>query len=79
MARDAQRLQGGEVRQAVTRQVGRRARSKESAIDGPKPARKLIGHFGADADVDDIVDAILATVPANERPAEDRENRPSKA
>jgi hypothetical protein len=41
----------------------------------PTPARKLVGYVAADADVDDVVDAILATVPANERPPEDRENR----
>lgn len=41
-----------------------------------EPAKRvLIGHFSADTDVDDIVDAILASVPPDERPAEDRPNR----
>ena len=41
-----------------------------------KPSeRVLIGHFSADTDVDEIVDAILATVPPDERPVEDRPNR----
>jgi hypothetical protein len=39
------------------------------------PQRVLIGHFSVDTDVDDIVDAILATVPADDRPPEDRPNR----
>lgn len=37
--------------------------------------RVLIGHFAADADVDALVDAILETVPADERPPEDRPER----
>lgn len=37
--------------------------------------RTLVGHFAADADVDEIVDMIIATVPPDQRPAEDRPER----
>jgi hypothetical protein len=55
-----------------------RGRYTASQMDEEKkePAKRvLIGHFSADTDVDDIVDAILASVPPDERPAEDRPNR----
>jgi hypothetical protein len=37
--------------------------------------RVLIGHFAADADPDDIVDAIIAALPPDKRPFEDRPGR----
>ncbi len=48
--------------------------------DEQKPAeRTLIGHLSADADPDDIVDAILASLPPDQRPVEDRpERQPSE-
>jgi hypothetical protein len=39
------------------------------------PERKLIGFFSADTDVDDLVDAIIASLPPDKRPVEDRPNR----
>jgi len=43
-----------------------------------EPAKRvLIGHFSADTDVDDMVDAIIASIPPDQRPAEDRPNRMS--
>lgn len=43
--------------------------------DEKPPDRTLVGHFSANTDVDAFVDMIIATVPLDERPPEDRPNR----
>jgi hypothetical protein len=50
----------------------------EDGVREKPPARKLIGYFTANTDVDEIVDMIIATVPPDERPPEDRPNRMPK-
>jgi hypothetical protein len=42
--------------------------SADNNVDGK---RVLIGHFRADTDADDIVDAIIASLPPEKRPIDD--------
>lgn len=51
---------------------------RKNASDAKPQARTLIGHFSANTDVDEIVDMIIATVPPDDRPPEDRPNRIAK-
>jgi hypothetical protein len=53
----------------------RPSRTGQEANDGESTTRALMGYVSADTDVDALVDMIIATVPPNERPPEDRPER----
>jgi hypothetical protein len=56
----------------------RRYTANKMEDENKEPAKRvLIGHFSADMDVDDLVDAIIASIPPDQRPGEDRPNRSS--